>query len=139
MNVKRLKDNAIIPTCGSIESAGYDLYATDSAIINNGIIAKIGTGIAMEIPTGHVGMIWERSKLASRYGIQVMGGVVDSDYRGEIMISVLNNGDTFEVKAGDKLAQIVIQPIIKPMLVLVDELTDTDRGVSGINSTELRL
>lgn len=139
MNIEILDDNATIPTSGSLQSAGYDLYSVDNATIGHGKLAKLRTGIAMQIPDGYVGLIWERSKLASRYGIQVMGGVIDSDYRGEIMISIMNNGQEFEVKVGDKIAQIILQPIIKPELEVVNQLDETERGSQGINSTELRL
>lgn len=139
MQIKLLNDYAVIPTRGSKHAAGYDLYSTDNATIKSGSIAKLGTGIAMCIPEHFVGLIWERSKLASRYGIQIMGGVIDSDYRGEVMISVMNNGADFEVKRYDKIAQLVIQPIVTSEVMVVSELPDTERGTAGINSLELRL
>lgn len=139
MQIKLLDDHATIPTRGSEQAAGYDLYSTDNAVIKSGTIAKLGTGIAMCIPDGYVGLIWERSKLASRYGIQVMGGVIDSDYRGEVMISVMNNGNDFEVKRYDKIAQLIIQPVVTTDIMVVSELPDTERGIDGINSLELRL
>ena len=139
MQIKLLNDHAIIPTRGSKQAAGYDLYSTDNALIKSGGIAKLGTGIAICIPDGYVGLIWERSKLASRYGIQIMGGVIDSDYRGEVMISVMNNGDDFEVRRYDKIAQLIIQPVVTTEVMVVSDLPSTERGSDGINSLELRL
>ena len=135
----KLTDEARLPTRGTEHSAGYDLYSSQYAMIPHHTSAKIHTGVSMEIPEGMVGLIWERSKLASRYGLQVMGGVIDSDYRGEIMISLYNNSEhTFEVKAGDRMAQLIFQKYESFDFDQVDELSDTVRGAEGINSLETR-
>lgn len=140
IRVKRLKDNAILPKLGSELAAGLDLYITENAMIPPMMQAKLSTGIAMELPENCVGQIWARSKLANRYGLQIMGGVVDADYRGEIMISILNNGNqNVDLRDGDRVAQmIIVQHSSFYDVVEVDELSETDRGAKGINSLELR-
>jgi deoxyuridine 5'-triphosphate nucleotidohydrolase len=95
----------------------------------------------MAIPPGLVGLIWPRSKLAAKHGLDVLAGVVDADYRGEVMISLLNTGDkTVELRKGDKVAQMILQPYLSWIpLDLVDTLPGTERGGDGINSNEMRL
>ena len=139
MNVKLIHDKAILPTKGSNDSAGYDLYTVDNALIQPKQSAKLKTGICLEMEKNTVGLIWERSKLASKFGIQILGGVVDCDYRGEVMISVYNSGDKpFEVYAGDRMAQIIFQQYYNYDFNVVNELNDTARGKDGINSLETR-
>lgn len=139
MKIKLLHDKAIVPTKGSDDSAGYDLYSIEHAVIPPQRSFKLRTGICFEMEKNTVGLIWERSKLASRFGLQVMGGVVDCDYRGEVMISLYNNGNqNFEVKAGDRMAQIIFQQYYNYDFNVVDELNDTSRGKDGINSMETR-
>ena len=141
ININLLHINAKIPSLGSDESAGLDLHTIESVTIPPGHRALLKTGIAMSMPAGYVGLIWPRSKLAAKMGIDVLAGVVDSDYRGEIMISLLNTGlDTVEIKAGDKVAQMIIQRHYSDMQInIVDDLDKTMRGVAGVNSTEMRL
>ena len=141
IEVKKLNDKAILPCRGSEEAAGLDLFTLDSVDIPAGKRALLRTGIAMSIPVGMVGLIWPRSKLAAKKGIDVLAGVIDSDYRGEVMISLLNTSDeTLELRAGDKCAQMIIQRHFSDMdIVLVDELKGSNRGESGINSLEMRL
>jgi len=140
MKIKKIHSQAKTPTRGSYDSAGHDLYSVEHAIIPPHRSAKLGTGLCMEMEKGTVGLIWERSKLASKFGLQVMGGVVDCDYRGEVMISLYNNSDTpYEVKVGDRMAQIIFQQYIDYDFEDVEQLNDTPRGTNGINSTENRL
>ena len=131
---------AKLPTQGSNEAAGLDLYACEPATVQPGQSAKINTGVCMELPLGCVGLIWPRSKIATRYNIDVLAGVIDSDYRGEIQIAIINHGDSpFEVGVGDKIAQMIIQRHMLYMdVVEVDQLNESRRGNAGINSTELR-
>ena len=139
MNIKLVHEKAIIPTKGSDQSAGYDLYTIDNALIQPRKSAKLRTGICLEMENNTVGLIWERSKLASKFGIQILGGVVDCDYRGEVMISVYNAGEKpFEVYAGDRMAQIIFQQYYNYDFNVVSELNDTSRGTDGINSMETR-
>ena len=141
ININLLHEDAIVPSRGSEESAGLDFHTIESVTIPPGYRALLKTGIAMSMPAGYVGLIWPRSKLAAKMGIDVLAGVVDSDYRGEIMISLLNTGfDPVEIKAGDKVAQMIIQRHYSDMKInIVDDLDKTMRGVAGVNSTEMRL
>ena len=141
ININLLHESAIMPSLGSDESAGLDFRTIESVTIPPGQRALLKTGIAMSMPAGYVGLIWPRSKLAAKMGIDVLAGVVDSDYRGEIMISLLNTGlDTVEIKTGDKVAQMIIQRHYSDMQInIVDDLDKTMRGVAGVNSTEMRL
>lgn len=137
---KKLNDLAKTPVRGSDYAAGLDLCSTDSAIIPSGKSATLKTGLSFEIDDGLVGLIWPRSKLGAKKQIQVLAGVIDSDYRGEIMIALLNSGEQpFEVRAGDKIAQLLIQAVRMDGLEEVAELSDTTRGNAGINSTEMRI
>ena len=141
IKILKLHPDAIIPTLGSEQAAGLDLYTIESVNIPPGKSAKLPTGIAMAIPGGMAGLIWPRSKLAAVYGIDVLAGVIDSDYRGELMISLLNtSSDTFELRKGDKVAQIIIQLVYSSLPIeVVDRLDETGRGDKGINSAEMRL
>ena len=141
ININLLHENAKLPSRGSDESAGLDLHTIESVIIPPKHRALLSTGIAMSMPVGYVGLIWPRSKLAAKMGIDVLAGVVDSDYRGEIMISLLNTGfNSVEIKSGDKVAQMIIQKHHSDMQInIVDDLDNTMRGKSGVNSTEMRI
>lgn len=140
MNIKKLNDNARIPTYGSEFSAGADLYAcleTDITIAP-GETKLIHTGLAMEIPTGLVGLIYARSGLASKKGLAPANkvGVIDSDYRGEIMVALHNHGTVSQaITDGERIAQIVFAPFYAADFNLVDELADTARGTGGFGST----
>jgi len=141
ININLLHAQAQIPQRGSYESAGLDLHTVDSVTIPPGQRALLRTGFAMSMPLGYVGLIWPRSKLAAKMGVDVLAGVVDSDYRGEVMISLLNTGlDAVEIKTGDKVAQMIIQRHSSSMEInLVDDLDRTMRGKAGVNSSEMRL
>ena len=141
MNIKRLNENAVIPTTGSDYSAGYDLYAaTDKEIIlSPSATVLIGTGWAMEIPLGTFGAIFARSGLAVKEGLRPANcvGVVDSDYRGEVKVA-LHNDSTMDrvIKPGERIAQLIIMPYLKvEEFVERDELEETARGVGGFGST----
>ena len=140
MNIKKLNDNARIPTYGSEFSAGADLYACEGAEITvfPGETKLVHTGIAMEIPTGLVGLIYARSGLASKKGLAPANkvGVIDSDYRGEIMVALHNHGSVAQtVSDGERIAQIVFAPFYAAEFNLVDELDETARGEGGFGST----
>lgn len=140
MKFKKLHCDAKTPTRGSSFAAGFDLCTIENANIAPGESATLRTGLAFVIEHGNVGLVWPRSKLGAKKQIQVLAGVIDSDYRGEVMIALLNSGkDTLEVRNGDKIAQMLIQRVFYGALVECDELDDTERGVNGINSTEMRL
>lgn len=135
---KKLTDNAHIPTRGSAFSAGYDLYATDDLEVLSQHTVKVHTGLAMEIPEGYLGAIFARSGLATRNGLRPANcvGVVDSDYRGEIIVAIHNDSNfRFTINEGDRIAQIVIIPYANVDYVLSDELSSTDRAGGGFGST----
>ena len=140
MKIKKLNENAIIPTYGTEYSAGADLYAcTDEDItINPGETKLIKTGIAIEIPVGYAGFIYARSGLASKKGLAPANkvGVIDADYRGEIMVALYNQSNEPQVIAAkERIAQLVIAPFLKVEFEEVDELTETVRGAGGFGST----
>lgn len=140
IRVKRLKEQAILPTYGSADAAGADLYACleEDAVIAPGASAFIPTGLSMEIPRGYAGLIYARSGLACKRGLAPANkvGVIDSDYRGEFIV-VLHNHSTREEKVchGDRIAQLVITPVFTPGFVEVEDLTDTQRAAGGFGST----
>lgn len=140
IKVKKLHPNAILPTYGTEFSAGADLYAcleTDLAIAP-GTSAKLPTGIALEVPTGCAGLVYARSGMACKRGLAPANkvGVVDSDYRGEIIVFLHNHGsETQVIHPGDRVAQFIITPVVTPKYEEVDELSETVRGVGGFGST----
>lgn len=140
VKVKKLDNRAIIPTYGSKEAAGADLYAClDTPItIQPGEAAWIGTGIALEVPKGCAGLVYARSGLACKRGLAPANkvGVVDSDYRGEVKVVLYNHSkDAQVVEHGERIAQFVITPVITPAYNEVSDLDDTDRGSGGFGST----
>lgn len=140
INIKKINDKAIIPTYGSEYAAGADMYAClDAAVqIEPGQTVLIHTGIAMEIPAGYAGLVYARSGLASKKGLAPANkvGVIDADYRGEIMVALHNHGtQTQSVEPGERIVQLVIAPYITGVFHQVDELSDTVRGDGGFGST----
>lgn len=140
IRVKKLKENAIMPTYGSVEAAGADLYAclSESVTIQPGESVFVPTGLAMELPNGYAGLIYARSGLACKHGLAPANkvGVVDSDYRGEFMIVLHNHGKTAQtIEHGERIAQLVITPVFTPGFLETDELTDTERSGGGFGST----
>lgn len=143
VKIKKLDDRAVIPTYGSDFSAGCDLYAvTDGDIdIKPGETVMIHTYLSMEIPIGFAGLIYARSGLASKKGLAPANkvGVVDADYRGEIMVALHNHSnETQTISNGERIAQLVITPFLKASFALSDELSDTVRGTGGFGSTGQR-
>lgn len=140
INIKRLNDNAIIPTYGSEYAAGCDLYAclNDKEIIEPGETKLIKTGISLEIPINYAGLIYARSGLASKKGLAPANkvGVIDSDYRGEIMVALHNHSnETRKIENHERIAQLVVTPFLKVNFNEVDELDETVRGAGGFGST----
>lgn len=140
VNVRKLKDNAIIPTYGSVNAAGADLYAciNESLTIASGETILVPTGLSMELPEGYAGLIYARSGLASKKGLAPANkvGVIDSDYRGEIMVALHNHSNTSAViEPNERIAQLVITPYIAAVFNTVDQLSDTERGTGGFGST----
>ena len=138
--VKKLKENAILPTYGTEEAAGADLYAclSETISIQPGESAFVPTGLAMEIPKGYAGLIYARSGLACKRGLAPANkvGVVDSDYRGEFMVVLHNHGTIAqEIAHGERIAQLVITPVLTPGFVEVASLDETKRAAGGFGST----
>ncbi len=143
IRVKKLDERAELPTLGSEFAAGADLRACldAPAVIEPGKTVMIHTGLAMEIPVGYAGLIYGRSGLASKRGLAPANkvGVVDADYRGEIMVALHNHGlEPQTVEHGERIAQLVVTPFLAVNYEQTDELTDTVRGEGGFGSTGTR-
>ncbi len=137
INVNKLSDNAIIPTQGSAFAAGYDLYAAEDTVVACGARKLIKTNISMEITLGYYGRIAPRSGLAYKSGIDVLAGVIDSDYRGDIGVILYNTDKNidFEVKKGDRIAQIIFEACYSVAFNEVKNLDNTSRQSGGFGST----
>ncbi|MBO5415890.1 MAG: dUTP diphosphatase [Clostridia bacterium] len=139
VNIKKLDDRAILPTYGSEFAAGADLYScSDTVEIAAGETVLIHTGIAIELPEGYAGLVYSRSGLASKRGLAPANkvGVIDCDYRGEIMIALHNHGNSSQtVERGERIAQLVITPYFTADFNESDELSNTVRGEGGFGST----
>ena len=140
VKVKKLTQSATIPTYGTEFSAGADLYACSDApiIINPHQTVMVHTGIAMEIPVGYAGLVYARSGMAAKHGLAPANkvGVIDSDYRGEIMVALHNHGEEAQtIENGERIAQLVITPFVTAEFILADELCETVRGEGGFGST----
>lgn len=146
LKVRLLRKDAKIPSKASEGSAGFDLYATEEVIVPSSRMtsggrlemgqAVVSTGIAVELPQGTVGRLASRSGLSVRFGIEVAAGWIDSDYRGELLIVLMNFGpEDYRVRAGDRVAQLVVLNVGADTAVIVDELGVTKRGFGGLGST----
>lgn len=140
IRVKKLRPDAILPTYGSAEAAGADLYACldCDVVVDPGASVFIPTGLSMELPKGYAGLIYARSGLACKRGIAPANkvGVIDSDYRGEFIVVLHNHGaEPQTISSGERIAQLVITPVVTPGFCLVNELNETDRSAGGFGST----
>ena len=134
--IKKLKEDAILPSYAHTHDAGMDLYTVKDLLIKNGERANIPTGIAMAIPEGYAGLIWDKSGLSMNHGLKTLGGVVDAGYRGEIMVGVVNvGGKDYMLEKGNKIAQMLIQKVESPTLKEVTDLVGSERGGKGFGST----
>jgi dUTP diphosphatase len=137
--VRRLRDEAVVPSQAYDGDAGFDLTACEGITIGPGERAVVPTGIAVEIPSGYAGFVQPRSGLAARHGIGVVNspGLIDSGYRGEISVVLLNTDarEPFTVDRGMRIAQLVIAPVASVRLVEVEELATTERGAHGFGSS----
>lgn len=136
LKICKLDKDAKIPTKANSTDAGYDLYALGGDILHKHTHKLIRTGISMSIPKGYVGLIWPRSGLAYKHGLDVFAGVIDSGYRGDIGVVLYNSqfGD-YNIEAGDRIAQIIFQKIEDFELIEVSRLNETDRNNEGFGST----
>ena len=140
LKIKKLDDRAVIPTYGTIDSAGADLYAIlDNEIeIQPGETVVINTGLAMAIPRGYVGLIYARSSLGTKRGLAPANkvGVIDADYRGKVKVVLFNQSKTIQtISPNERIAQIVITPFIQVNFEETEELDETERGEGGFGST----
>jgi dUTP pyrophosphatase len=132
----RLHEGAKLPTRGSLHSAGLDLYSIESLTIPAHARASVRTGLAVDIAHGFYGRVAPRSGLAVRHGLDVLAGVIDSDYRGEIICALINHGDDpVEIEAGTRIAQLIIEAIATPEPAWSEDLSETERGQGGFGST----
>lgn len=136
IKTKRLTNTAIIPTRGSEQAAGLDLYADNEHTVLPNCVSVVQTGIALAIPDGFVGLVWPRSGLACKHGVQTLAGVIDSDYRGELKVALTTcTKTTMRINQGDRIAQLLIVPVSMLQCAEVDSLDDTERGAGGFGST----
>ncbi|HMU26698.1 MAG TPA: dUTP diphosphatase [Solirubrobacterales bacterium] len=139
LKVQLLNDSATLPTRAHEGDAGLDLYASEPAHIGPGERWQVATGIAVEIPEGHAGMVLPRSGLARRHGISLVNapGLVDAGYRGEVKVLLLNNdpAEVFRINPGDRIAQMVVIPLAAVEPVATDSLSETERGEGGFGSS----
>ena len=140
IRLKLLNDQAKVPTYGSVEAAGADLYACipEAVAIAPGESAWIPTGVAMELPKGYAGLVYARSSMGVKRGLAPANkvGVIDSDYRGEIKVVLYNHSNQTQfVEPNERIAQLLITPVITPGFQVVDTLEDTERSAGGFGST----
>ena len=140
IRVKKLRENAIVPTYGSAWAAGADLYACLEAdvTIEPHCTVFVPTGIALEVPMNCAGLIYARSSLGAKRGLAPANkvGVIDSDYRGEVMVALHNHGaEPQTIAHGERIAQLLVTPVLAPAFEEWDDLSDTDRGAGGFGST----
>jgi len=136
IKIKKLNPEAVIPKYAHVGDAGMDLFSIEDKVLKPMERYAVGTGISMEYPEGFCTLIWDKSGLAINHGIKTMGGVIEPNYRGEYKVIMINLSDKdFEIKKGQKIAQVLIQPIVCGEIEEVDELSDTNRGHGGFGST----
>ena len=136
LEIQLLSDKATLPSKSNRFDAGFDLYASEHVLISPNERQLISTDVAMAIPNGHVGLIWPRSGLAVKQGIDVFAGVIDAEYRGEVKVCLYNSSnDIVELLEGDRIAQLLIQKVDNFFIRKVRELDDTNRGSGGFGSS----
>lgn len=139
LKVKKVKPDAVIPNSAYHGDAGLDLYSAENKLIGSHERETIETGIAIEIPEGFVGLIWDRSSLPAKFGLTTLAGVIDSGYRGEIRIVMYNTSETtYQIRKNDKIAQLLIQEIASPKILEVRQLNSSQRGEKTFGSSDKR-
>jgi dUTP pyrophosphatase len=136
LRFRRLHPEARLPTRGSPLAAGLDLYSVERVTIQPGARAAVRTGLSVAIPSGFYGRVAPRSGMAVRMGLDTLAGVVDADYRGEILCALVNHGDApVEIEVGARVAQLIVEAIALPEPAWADDLDETERGAAGFGST----
>ena len=132
----RVGETGSLPEYSTTGAAGADLRASEPLEIGPGARAAVPTALRLQIPPGHVGLVWPRSGLAVRHGIDTLAGVVDSDYRGEVRVVLVNHGDEpFRIEKGDRIAQLLVQTVERALFAAVATIDETDRGEGGFGSS----
>lgn len=135
IKIKKLNSEAKLPRYAHKEDAGMDLFSIQDLILKPKHRAVVKTGISIELPKGYVSLVWDKSGIASK-GIKTMGGVIDSGYRGEYKIVLVNlSSENFEIKKGQKIAQVLIQKVENPKIEIVENLSESSRAEGGFGST----
>lgn len=138
VRVKKMRENAVLPSYGSDYAAGADLYACNAVTVEPGATEFVQTGLALEVPAGYAGLVYARSGLACKKGLAPANkvGVIDADYRGEVMVALYNHSSqAVEIEPGERVAQLVITPYLTAVFEETQELSDTVRGEGGFGST----
>lgn len=136
LKIRKLVPDAVIPKYNHQNDAGLDLFSREDVLLAPQDRKMIRTGISIELPGNHVGLVWDRSGLAAKHGIKSMGGVIDEGYRGEVQVILYNTRkDYYQVKRGDRIAQLLIQKVERPEIEIVDTLEESKRGVKGFGSS----
>lgn len=136
IKIKKLHDDAIVPTYGNPGDAGMDIYTAEDVVFLPGEQKRIHTGIAFEIPHGYVGLVWDKSGISFNQGLKIMGGVIDAGFRGELVASMINlSGVEQKIEKGQKFTQMLIQPVALCEIVETDTLSDSIRGEGREGST----
>lgn len=136
VKVNLMNDKAIAPTKSHTDDAGWDLYASEDYNIKSHERDTVSTGVSLEMPNHFAGLVWPRSGMSVKYGADVLAGVIDSGYRGEIMVCLYNTGEkTLQVRRGDRIAQIIFQEVPEVGITVTDSLGSSQRGSDGFGST----
>lgn len=136
LKIKKINSEATVPCYAHLDDAGFDLFSVKDMEIAPMSRVQVPTGIAMEIPSGFVGLIWDKSGLSHKNGLKTLGGVIDAGYRGEIKVGLMNlSSEVYVLEKGHKVAQMIIQKKETCEIIEVDELSDTSRGEAGFGST----
>lgn len=139
LHIKKISETAILPRYVHPHDAGMDLYSNETITLQLQERKLISTGIALAIPPGYVGLIWDKSGIATNHGLKTMAGVIDAGYRGEIKVLIHNlSNQPYTVQAGTKIAQMLIQPVEQKKIIEVTELDDSSRGEQGFGSTGMK-
>ena len=136
LKIQKLHPKAVVPTYAHPGDAGMDLYAVERVVIKPSQMAPVPTGLACQLPRGTVGLFWDKSGLATKYGLKIMGGVIDTGYRGELVVTLMNLGSKPVVfEPGNKVTQMLIQHVHRPRITVVTSLASSKRGTKGFGST----
>lgn len=136
LKIKKLRPDAIVPTYAHPGDAGLDLYAVERVVIKPNTMGVVPTGLACQLPKGTVGLFWDKSGLATKHGLKIMGGVIDEGYRGELVVALMNLGKKSVVfDVGHKVTQMLVQHVHRPRIRVVAALADSSRGAKGFGSS----